>query len=152
MFTLTSFGMLFSSLKVFWLTSYLYFRAVMLIYDLLLTISDEVELIWLRKHKCNLVTALWIFVSPRRKLLQSCLMPGRFSFVSQNRYLWPFAYIVIIVCKCSNHADSFSLTIRAAFHDPGWNEYACSRFILYPQIIRLVVAVIIGSEYPSHYS
>ncbi|KAF9058473.1 hypothetical protein BDP27DRAFT_1432693 [Rhodocollybia butyracea] len=48
-----------------------------------------------------------------------------------NRYLWPLAYIVVTV----------------AFHDPRWSTQACERYILYPQCVRLVASVVIGTYF-----
>ncbi|KAE9398732.1 hypothetical protein BT96DRAFT_939905 [Gymnopus androsaceus JB14] len=48
---------------------------VILVYDLLLTFPDEVELIWNVERRRKWATALWVV----------------------NRYLWPLAYIVVTV-------------------------------------------------------
>ncbi|KAG7097662.1 hypothetical protein E1B28_004990 [Marasmius oreades] len=90
-------------IKMFSLSSF-----VVLIYDVLLTFADEVEYIWnmeRRKHSW-MVQILW------------CV----------NRYLWPLAFIVIIVTQS----------------DPYWSENACQRYVWYPQIIRLLVTIAVG--------
>ncbi|KAF9260569.1 hypothetical protein L218DRAFT_962381 [Marasmius fiardii PR-910] len=89
-------------IKMFSLSSF-----VVLTYDFALTFADEIEYIWNRKGlKFNWMTVLW------------CV----------NRYLWPPAFIVIIV----------------ALHDPYWSDVACQRYVWYPQAIRLCVTVAVG--------
>ncbi|KIK70025.1 hypothetical protein GYMLUDRAFT_34453, partial [Collybiopsis luxurians FD-317 M1] len=59
------------SIKVFAITSF-----VMLVYDLLLTFADEVEIIWCSERRnWTMLTALWVI----------------------NRYLWPLAFVVVTV-------------------------------------------------------
>ncbi|KAI0325783.1 hypothetical protein GY45DRAFT_1329804 [Cubamyces sp. BRFM 1775] len=45
-----------------------------------------------------------------------------------NRYLSPLGYIVIIV----------------SFHDPSWSKAACQRYVLYPEVLKIFTATVVG--------
>jgi hypothetical protein len=66
---------------------------VTLFYDIAITIGDEVEHIWL-KPKYTRMTILWALVSHSDLYFSSPLLIS-----SQNRYITPLGFIVIIVCE-----------------------------------------------------
>ncbi|KAI0365967.1 hypothetical protein BV20DRAFT_1055994 [Pilatotrama ljubarskyi] len=45
-----------------------------------------------------------------------------------NRYLSPLGYIVVIV----------------SFHDPSWSKATCQRYVLYPEVLKIFTATVVG--------
>ena len=99
--------------------------AVMLFYDIAITFGDEVEKIW--KQRFTGATVLWFMVSDANRMLPALIN----DLSSQNRYLSPLGYIVIIV----------------SFHDPDWSKSVCNRYVLYPEVLKIFTAAAIGSMF-----
>ena len=134
--------------------------AVMLFYDIAITFGDEVERIW--KQRFTGATILWFLVSPlgnRRALLpvqdrDSAELASPID--TRTATFRPWATLSLsFVRKRVGHAPRASsrpaLTsictrarARSAFHDPSWSKATCQHYVLYPEVLKIFTATVVG--------